>query len=100
VDAAVIDIAGVEGEAGAAGAVGIAEGRRVAHIADGADRQIFAHLPPDPGRVIADAIGQVDQLAKHVRHRFVDRASLEVVEQAGGELGHAVGQFVGHHVVG
>ena len=67
---------------GATGAIRVAEDRWVLHITNDTNigRQIFAELPADSRRIGAASISQVDQLAKHIRQRLIDRAGLEIVE--------------------
>ena len=77
--------------------VGVAEHRRVLHVAERAD--FLAHLPADAGRVVPGSVGQVDQLPEDVGQRLVDGARLVVVEELRGEVGDPVRQLVADHVV-
>ena len=67
----------------------LAEGARVAHVADRADGQVLAH-----GRV-----ARVDVPARLVGDRLVQRAGLVLVLEARRVLGHRVGELVRRDVV-
>ena len=81
--------------------VGIAVRAGSTHVADRADRQLFAEQPSVVRWVwAAGRAPEVDQLAHHVAQRLVDRARLGVVQQVRRVLRDAVGQFVPDDVVG
>ena len=100
VDAARVGLGGVRGVVGARHAIRIAVRARGLHVADRPDaRDVLAELPLHLRRVVARAVGLVDQLAEDIGERFVDRARLVVVEEVGAEVGDAVSQLVPDDVV-
>ena len=72
----------------------IAIGARVHHVADGADAQVLAQLPPDGRRVRAEAVGQVDRLAEDVRERLVQGPRLTLVDEPRAVVGDPVREVV------